>query len=249
MTTLENTIERIGLRPQAAKVYLKLLELGPSRARDVAKTIGFVRQSVYDALAELETKGLISRSPLFAKRFLYHANPPEILADLMRDQLATIEEAIPQLQKLYQGIHAPPQLSQYTGWSAIRGYWREFANTVMQPGTSYESISATEEWYQPDHNFMENFWEPMKIERQITTRLLAAPGWIGEIQAKRPNYQVRILPKQQPFHGDITIYGDSVHFLALEKHDYHMVAVKSAQIARSQRELFEIIWSKSKTFT
>ncbi len=235
----------LGLSGRAIGVYRALLLNGHAKVRDLVRSCGCVRQLVYEALGELEGKGLVVKSPIGKNRYEYRPATPTLLVDLAKQQTSTIESMMPKLMELYQSQIDVPTFRFYSGWNAIRSYWRELGETKMTSDVVDETISATEDWYAADHPFMENFWEPNKMKKKVRTKLLAAHGWVAEKQSQRKNYEVRMLPKQKPFHGDITIYGDTVHYLALEKENQHMAVVVSVQIARSMHELFEIVWEKS----
>ena len=56
----ETALEKAGLTKIESKVYLSLLDLGPSLAGQISKHSGIHRRSVYDALDRLAEKGLIS---------------------------------------------------------------------------------------------------------------------------------------------------------------------------------------------
>ncbi|MBI5135237.1 helix-turn-helix domain-containing protein [Candidatus Uhrbacteria bacterium] len=236
----------LGLSGRAIGVYRALLLNGHAKVRDIARACGCVRQLVYEALGELEGKGLVVRSPIGKNRYEYRPASPSILVDIAKQQTSAVESMMPKLMELYQSQVDVPTFRFYSGWNAIRSYWREFGEAKMTAEIVDETISATEDWYAADHTFMENFWEPNKLKKGVKTKLLASHGWVAEKQRERKHYEVRMLPKNKPFHGDITIYGDTVHYLALEKENQHMAVVVSAQIARSMHELFDIVWEAAR---
>ncbi|GEM_PF-6357926 len=246
-TELFEVFEKFGLSKRAGLVYIALLRQDSMRAAEIIRTTGIPRQLVYEALQELEHFGFVTRAPVGKQRYAYSPTSPDILRDLADKQVARIEKLIPFLHSLRGTARAKSEISVQliTGWPAIRAYWREFGMNKMTKEVVDVSICSIDEWYKADYDFVEKFWEPNKIKKGIRTRLIATTSWIADLQRKHPNYDVRILPRDEVFHGDITVYGDTVHFLTLEKKEIHMVVIVSHEIAKTNMQLFEILWKKA----
>src|SRR3989338_5382046 len=97
---MEGITEILGLTKLESKVYLTLLDLGPSLAGLITRKSGIHRRSVYDALERLIQKGLIGYIVKNNRKY-FEASNPERLVDLLREKEATVQHLLPQLQARY----------------------------------------------------------------------------------------------------------------------------------------------------
>jgi sugar-specific transcriptional regulator TrmB len=86
-------LEKIGLKEREARVYLALLQRGPSLANPLAKLTHIVRSSIYDYLNILLEKGFVSYFIKNGKKY-FQAIPPERIIDKFREEKSNEEEAI-----------------------------------------------------------------------------------------------------------------------------------------------------------
>src|SRR3990167_2347637 len=88
---MEKILENLGLTALEAKVYLTLLDLGPSLAGLITRKSGIHRRSVYDALERLIQKGLVGYIVNNNRKYFEAANP-ERLSELVKEKEATRSE-------------------------------------------------------------------------------------------------------------------------------------------------------------
>ena len=78
-------LEAMGLNHNEALVYITLLKLGESGAKDIISRTRFHRNIVYDNLEKLLEKGLVSYI-LVGRRKVFQVNPPEMLSAFLDRQ-------------------------------------------------------------------------------------------------------------------------------------------------------------------
>lgn len=93
-------LQKLGLSSIEARVYIALIELGPSFAGAIISKTKQHRQQVYTALERLEKNGLISISRKNGKKMFRPTNP-ERLYEIVRAQESVAQEIVPELQKKF----------------------------------------------------------------------------------------------------------------------------------------------------
>ncbi len=106
---LTATLGRLGLTTYEAKAYLALLRRDSSSASEVARLGELPRQRIYDVLATLLERGLVSARPGAVTKYV--ATPPDAAVDRLlaghRERLASLElEGASAAQELVPAFHA-----------------------------------------------------------------------------------------------------------------------------------------------
>lgn len=84
MEDLQNYLIQIGFSALEAQIYLALLDHGMLSAYQLAKTIDIARPSIYNALGNMEKKGMVEVVP--NSTVLYIAQKPEILLNKIESE-------------------------------------------------------------------------------------------------------------------------------------------------------------------
>ena len=94
-------LEKLGLSPNEAKIYLSLLEYGESGVADISTQAGVHRRNVYDSLKRLLDKGLVQQS-LDTKENSYAPVDPSKLTEIIAEQSQQLEEVMPALNNSHK---------------------------------------------------------------------------------------------------------------------------------------------------
>ena len=99
MTSIKDSLERVGLSHNEVKVYLFLVDYGQSKAGRIAKETGIQRSSAYAAINSLTYKGLISYAKVGEVKF-FQGTSPERLIEFIKEKeeghskIATLQKNI-----------------------------------------------------------------------------------------------------------------------------------------------------------
>ncbi|PIN86904.1 hypothetical protein COV19_02760 [Candidatus Woesearchaeota archaeon CG10_big_fil_rev_8_21_14_0_10_44_13] len=107
----KNLLRKIGLTDGETKVYLALLEHGPSTVGPIVKTSGIAYSNIYEVLQRLAEKGIVSYVTKQKTKY-YQAYDPEKLMEYVEKQQKKIEEEKAELKKILPGLK---RLSEETG--------------------------------------------------------------------------------------------------------------------------------------
>lgn len=247
---MDNTesLKQLGISKNASRVYLASLSCGISQVKDLSRETGLVRQLVYEAINELVHKGLMIKEPFGKNRFRYIPISPNALLDLVKDQEQLVKQLLPDLEKMYNTNKSLPKFRIYENKMACRQMLKEQLRLFQTVPEMYV-ISTVDIWYNLNPSFVDSFWE-QKAKTNIRTKLLVSKdNYVAQHLAKKEKYEVRLLPKDNNFFGNMIVCGDSVMITSIDKYDIHAITITSKPIAKMQKELFFSIWNRAKLIT
>lgn len=126
MEGYESIFVALGLSPKEARVYLSLLQEGPSSIRQLAVATGINRGTVYDILKNLQAYSLVRFYNAETRQY-FVAAPPKRLAVLAREKAEEFQRAtnelpiiISHLETVYDSGHHQPIARMYEGSDGVR---------------------------------------------------------------------------------------------------------------------------------
>ncbi|MBW2973882.1 hypothetical protein KY346_05840 [Candidatus Woesearchaeota archaeon] len=129
-TTMDTQIlEDLGLSKNEVKVYLKLIELGPSTAVEVAKASRLHRPNVYDILNKLSKRGLVAYF-LKEKTKYYEVVDPEQLFTLLKAKEINLQKLIPELKVLQLTAKPSSNVAIFEGIVGARRLMTDMINNT-----------------------------------------------------------------------------------------------------------------------
>ena len=123
---MENSesFQKLGLTENESRVYLALLELGPSLAGQISRKTGIHRRNIYDVTERLIKKGLLGYI-IKNNRKLFEAANPERLQNILKEKQRNLEEALPQLFLLYQKTKQKQKTNFYKGIEGLKTVFQD----------------------------------------------------------------------------------------------------------------------------
>jgi len=232
-------LTELGLSETESKAYLASLRLGPASVQMIAKNSKLSRTATYDAIANLEKRGLFSRFERGKKRF-YSAEEPEQAAVYFRDNVHKVEStlqtflgAIPELRLAIGGER--PGVHFYEGREGLSALFRDI--TAVAPKELDEVSNREDVLNSLDEKFLEEARKAMDPDK-MRYRILIRGGGVRA----RSNVQTCQIPDDiQVFHGDMIIYANRVAFVTFVGKPVTVI-IESQPLADTARALFEVAW-------
>ncbi|PIQ68993.1 MAG: hypothetical protein COV91_01200 [Candidatus Taylorbacteria bacterium CG11_big_fil_rev_8_21_14_0_20_46_11] len=235
-------LKRFGFSENETKVYLAALECGLSSAQDIAKVAGLKRTTAYSVLSYLVDRGVVGKSKVRNKtRFL--AEPPERLLSLVGELQASLKQALPELQAIYNKNEIKPKITFYEGKEAIRNVYedtlRERPTEILEWNTNafFDRLSK-------EYNYIEQ-----RVAYGIKARRIAGKGSQWDKKHKDHDQkelaETLIVPKERfDPQIEINIYANK---LALMNYAENMsVIIESKAVADAMRQIYELSWIGAK---
>jgi sugar-specific transcriptional regulator TrmB len=241
-------LKDFGLSDKESRVYVSLLELGPSVASEVAAKAKINRTTAYDILEALLSYGLISHVA-DSKKKSYMAEDPEQLVFYLnkksrefKDKSQEAKEILPELKSIYNIIPRKPKVKYFEGDEGLI--------------TMYEdSLTAkTEIWSWLDINVTLDFsaeyfneYYKRRAAKGIFIRAIVTEDSVSkryQDEAKELLREVRMVPKEMMIDTpECYIYDDKVSYMSVRER--FGVMIESKDIADAQRKLYELAWEKA----
>jgi sugar-specific transcriptional regulator TrmB len=227
-------ITEIGMTKNEGRVYLALLELGPSLAGQISRKTGLHRRNVYDITERLIQKGIIGYIKK-NNRKLFEAASPQRLKEIIDEKQKSLQEVMPELNELYQKTKEKQETNFYKGTEGLKTIFRDQLQSkeILILGASnsaFEILPFYFKWYDRDRK-----------KKKIKVRIIANKQFNKSI----PLSEMRYLPEKYSNPLAINIWQDKVAII-LWKSPPLAIVIKNKEIADSYKKYFELIWNSAK---
>lgn len=242
-----NQLKHIGLSENEAKVYLAMLELGPSHVLEIAAKADINRPTAYVQIESLKKKGLISMQTK-GKKQLYIAEDPDQFEFLierekkgLEQKQAELKEVLPELKELFNTTEDRPHVRFFEGKEGLERMQDLF---LKSHGKEVVSISSSDDVFRvfPSHT---KSYSPRRVKKGIPARLIytSSQGKIFKESDKEMLREAMYLPSEEynNYHADVVISGNQIHISAL-KGKISGIVIDHKDLADSFRALFEMLW-------
>lgn len=240
-----DSLKKIGLTENEAKVYLALLEIGSSTAQQVAQKAELKRPTTYVQLETLMKRGLVTSFEKGAKT-LFRAEDPEHLKQVLekekeeqKERASALENILPGLGNLYLSAGERPRVRFFEGIEGLKTIQDEFLKSRVELVKSIANMDNVFASF-PSH---EKNYVPQRVQRGIKSRLIytSEKGDFLPTDEKMLR-ESKFIPKL-PLSGDIAIYGKSVAISVPQKRPFGVI-IESEEISKSLGAVFDLLWKK-----
>lgn len=253
--SLLSSLEEFGLTTNEAKVYVTCLSLGPNSIQKIAHRAKLNRVSVYTVIAQLTKKGFVREQTIGNKR-RFAAYPPMKLYDLLgreQDRIHHLEESlntlIPELKAQMHEVSSRTNIIYYEGEEGLKNWASDALETTgeLLEWTKIESFSK------PFEKYLQSYYFPEKIKRQIPTRFIfldtpEARLYVKEkyvANPKAPPMKARFISSDQFDTPGFSVIFNDRYSIALPA-ELRAVTVIDQLIANTQRKIWEFGWLYAK---
>jgi sugar-specific transcriptional regulator TrmB len=233
---LGESLNKAGLTRVESRVYLTLIDLGPSLAGQISKKSGIHRRTIYDALDRLAEKGLISYIVKNNRKYFEASSPSRIL-DLEKEKEEQIQAELPELMQLFAKTKAKEETLFYRGKDGLKTAFEDQINEgkeILVLGASPEAGEIMQFYFR--------WYNKRRQEKKIKIKFIANLDAKGKIHA--PLSEIRYLPDLGP--AAINIYADKVAIILWSRERPLAVIIKNRDISDSYRIFFEHMWKTAK---
>lgn len=228
----------LGLSEYETKVYLSLLDIGPSLAGMVAKTASVNRRNVYDALERLKDKGFISYCIKNNKRY-YTAVSPEKILSLYQEKALLAKDMLPQLMKRFVHTRKEREVHVFEGRSGMKTMYSELgknARSGMIIGSTGRGFEMIPSYLKMVHGELPRGFKLRELwNYDSSIKKVGAEGLTGVI---------RYLPKNFVTQTQIFIAGDKSAIVIWSEKPLGIMIIDK-EISKGFKAYFEFLWRLS----
>jgi sugar-specific transcriptional regulator TrmB len=243
-----NKIKQLGLSEKEASVYLASLETGENTVTEIARIAKQKRPTVYLALDRLAILGLVAQTTR-GKKKLWSPVHPKRLKEIAEFRTSQIDKALPELMALYKENAEKPSVKMLEGIEGVKSaYLEAFGLFVAEKkeGLWIGNISVLIEKFPEvfkEYNNLLRKLKKCKI-REINFGGEQSKLWVENMNKRsKSNHRLKYISNNGGM-TDQLIIGNKVFFFSMNKNLFTII-VEGEEIAKTQKLLFETIWSKS----
>src|SRR3989344_4183249 len=171
-------LKHLGLSENEAKIYMAMLELGPSVVVEIARKAQINRPTTYVQIESLKKKGLVSTQAK-GKKQLFIAESPDKLELLIEGELKAVENKknelnnfLPELLNLFNTSDQRPHVKFFEGKEGILALQKEFLKTDGAPIYGITSLDNVFELF-PES---ENSYTKKRVHKKIPSKIIYTSG-------------------------------------------------------------------------
>ena len=226
-----------GLTKTEAKVYLAVLQLGPSNAGLVTRKSGVHRRSVYDAFDRLIEKGIVGYIIQNNKR-MYNATDPERFLDMLKEKQENIQKILPDLKAQFGFSKEKQETSFFKGRDGIKAVFEDMIREkkeilVLGAGSIAKEIVK---YYFPRY-------ESRRADAKISIK------YIYDEKDRRPRSyplaEIKYLPSEFMSNVAFNVYGNKLAIILWEQKPL-VVLINNQKFADGFKRYFNCMWQLAK---
>lgn len=237
---LKKVLTQLGLTSTESRVYLSMLELGPSSVQNIAKKAAVSRTAAYEIISALQEKGLASTFNK-GKKKLFSAEDPDQLQRYfkarlqdMKGMMGTLRDMMPELKLAQAGDR--PRVRYHTGEEGLRALFRDVAS--VRTKEIREMVDMDKTYNVVGEEMILGLRSGVSFEH-ISVKVLHR----GEVRNPRKNSTYRTLKSSHgDFDGIVWVYSNRVAFISLTG-ELESVIIESDIFSGVMGVMFDAAWS------
>ena len=242
-------LEKFGLSRKEAKIYVVLLELGPSVVQEIAKKSEINRSTAYVLLGSLVNHGLVSISEKDGVK-VYNPAPPERLVQFLEESVKKYTELVgvahgllPELKAMYVGVGPKPKVQFFEGLEGIKTAYEDTltAQETIRAYASIENMHKALPGYFPEY-----YQRRSKKKIKIRAIFPDTPEARERITHNKDEGREALLVSSDKydFSPEINLYDNKVVFMSLV--EKFSLIIESRELADALKKAFELSWEYAK---
>ncbi|MBU1199338.1 MAG: hypothetical protein KKF46_00090 [Nanoarchaeota archaeon] len=241
---LKETLKKIGLSKKEVDFYLLIMKHNEITASHISKISGESRTHIYDTIAKLSEKGLVSHVVKNNVKY-FRATDSNKIIDYLEEKKSKINEEkrdvlqiLPELKKIQKENPENIRIEVYEGKEGIK----TVMNDLIREGKNFVTWGATNKVkeYLPDF-FINKYLNERKKKNIKAKQLFTDIHGI----LKTPLSENRKLPKEFATPTTTAVYGDKVTiWLWLEIP--RVILIENPELATSYKQHFGLMWESVK---
>ncbi|MBS3078901.1 hypothetical protein J4218_02155 [Candidatus Pacearchaeota archaeon] len=230
-------LKQAGLTENESKIYLALIDLGPSLAGQIARKTGLHRRTVYDTTEMLIQKGLIGYIKENNRKLFQAANPDRLLK-IIQEKQSILAPFVQTLEQKYSSTKEKEETNFYKGKEGLKTIFEDQLSSkeILILGASplaYETLQFYFKWY-----------DKTRKQKHIKARIIAQSREIKK--SKIPLSEIRYLPEKYSNPVAVNIYNDKTAIILWAKEPI-AILIKNKEIASAYKNYFELMWNTAKS--
>jgi len=235
-------LHTIGLSKHESSIYYSLLQTGPAKISTISRHCGLHRPTIYQTIPKLIKKGLVT-STTKGKQKIFIPEPPEKLKKLLTELGDNLNNAIPEMEKLFDTFGKRPIIKFLEGTDGIKQVHQDLVDSLKKDEVYYRFTSNL--GLKKFKEFLPKNYHKITEQKQLQRLIINNERVAKEDEAYRP--KLNRITKKIPgnlskFEHDVNqiIYGNKVAYL--DSNTETAFVIENKKIADFQRDIFKTLW-------
>ena len=240
----QETLQKIGLSLNEARVYEALLYLGEVNVNKISVKSKVHRRNVYDSLNKLIEKGLATETFVKGEKLFKPINP-ERLKEIIKEKEVELDSFLPNMKKLYKSVEPEAEAYFFRGLEGFKNYLQ----LILEQKQTVHFIGAKAFWLDPRlKHYVKRFDEQRK---KLGINFMHLFDY--EVKEQKPEIlefvgkPFKFLPKKYSSATAVDIFGDYVvTFVGVKPGELYQeplqFVLKSKLLADGYRKFFKFMW-------
>ncbi len=246
-------LKKLNLTEKEARVYLALLELGPSTPYKIAKRSRLKRPTAYVIAEELVEKGLIVQMT-GEKKKQYIARSPESYIEDVEERVQDAKRVLPELMALQRKQSEKPNVLYFEGVDGLKQAY-DYKIKDFKGKEIVGFFARADELDQALTNEVFVPWNENKVKYDISVRgYTVDDAKLGKdyarFFARKDGYgkgliNAKFLPEKL-YSADCSIESFEWGVRIVIMKSKQAIIIESYELAKSLREIHDLLWEKTK---
>jgi len=234
----QTPLEKLGLNPNEAKIYLALLDLGEAQAGQLSKKVLINRTTIYDTIERLLEKGLVTYV-IQANKKMFRPVPPEKILEKIKEQENIAKEILPDLQARFCAVKEQEESEIYKGRKGIKAILQDIlkCKEYVAFGSRGNFLEVME------HDYI--VFQRRKKELKIKARVILSDSSRGSDTVRKAESNFRFIPNSYSTLSSTFVYGNQIAIIVWSVVPIATV-ITSKEVAKSYKNYFELLWKQAK---
>lgn len=234
----EDVLETLGFSKNDAKVYLTLLQLGPSPVTKISGRSKVNRTNVYDCLHRLTELGVVAFHKEGETK-IFEAADPELLTNIVREKELALNSILPELRLKREFAPKSSEAHIYQGIVAVRNILNHYLEKG-EPRYAYGLPHSA-------HRMVGKFFIEKYHRRRIELGLGFYPIYNSDAKDRirflnsLEHSESRWLSKEYDSPVSTSICGDEV-VLTLYSENPLTIQIRNGEIAKAYKRYWDLLW-------
>ncbi|MEK6937390.1 MAG: helix-turn-helix domain-containing protein [Nanoarchaeota archaeon] len=243
---MEKALEEVGFSKNESKVYLTLLNLGPSQAGAIAEKSKVYRTNVYESLQRLIEKGLVSY--IFkGHQKIFQAEDPTKIMNILKEKEESFRKILPQLTLNNKLAKNKEKVTIYEGINGVKAILWDVLKDKEETNSFNEVLAfgIAKDSFWKMRTFA-NQYHKKRIELKLPQKHLYDENAKRRIAFlnKMSYTEAAYIPNTVNSPAVTQIYGDKVAFF-IWSDPILSILIESKRMAEMYRRYFYILYSIS----
>ena len=247
---MREDLKKLGLSFNEIKVYLSLLKVGETSVGGIIDDLKVHRQIVYNALNELEARGMVEKT-VINKINNYKVSDPKILIENVNKQELIAKRLSKNIAKEMKKTRHEHEINVYDGEAKLRKYYL-LKYKSMPPDSQLRAIAATGIKFEQTIGIKNlKKFDKIRLKKNIINRHVSFKQYRKDINKSKEKLhqesrKVRYLPFESTNPITTIIWHDSVAYQSFFGESPFIIEIRNKQFRDSFKDHFEMLWKMAK---